>query len=224
MMVLLSGAVAGSMHVVSGPDHLVALTPLAVHGGKRAARVGAIWGFGHGLGVAVVAGLGVAAKGLVDVDALSAWSEFLVGIALVGLGLWAIRKAMLVTIHSHGHAHPEMAGHEHFHVHVGEEHNSDAHRGHSHMALGVGMLHGAAGTGHILGVVPALALPPVDAFIFVGSYLVAAVVSMTLFAGLLSRFISDTGQLGLRRLMISSGVLAIALGLVWASQGWPLTS
>ena len=50
-MLVVSGLLAGSMHVVSGPDHLVALAPLALHDKKRAYGVGALWGLGHGVGV-----------------------------------------------------------------------------------------------------------------------------------------------------------------------------
>jgi len=226
MIVVLSGLVAGSIHVVSGPDHLVAMAPIAVDDSKRAARVGAIWGLGHGIGVALVAGMGMAARSVVDVQVMSAWSEFLVGIALVALGVWAIHKATKVTIHRHGHEHDhaEAELHEHYHVHVGGEHNAEAHQGHSHLALGVGMLHGATGTGHVLCVLPALALPPSAAVAYVVAYLSAAVLSMAVFAGILSRFLQRAGATGLRRVMMGSGVFALALGVVWSVNGWPFTS
>jgi len=49
----IAGAGAGSLHTLSGPDHLAALTPLAVRvrGGSGAAfRTGVFWGSGHVLG------------------------------------------------------------------------------------------------------------------------------------------------------------------------------
>jgi hypothetical protein len=52
---LLSGVVAGLIHVVSGPDHLAAVAPLALSSRTRAWREGWRWGLGHTSGVLVVA-------------------------------------------------------------------------------------------------------------------------------------------------------------------------
>ncbi len=56
MLPALSGFFAGIAHVASGPDHLAAVAPLAI--GKRrslsAAAIGASWGLGHRLWVALV--------------------------------------------------------------------------------------------------------------------------------------------------------------------------
>lgn len=215
MFALISGLAAGAAHVVTGPDHLAALAPIAVDRPTKAAALGLRWGLGHGLGVVLLGGLGIAARGVVDVDAISAWSEFIVGFMLVAMGLWALRRASRMVIHAHGHAHDD-ADHAHLHVHASpEKHDTAAHRGHSHAAFFVGLLHGAAGTGHLLGVLPSLALPPVQAAIYLGAYFVAAVGAMGLFGGLMGRLTRRFGLLGLRRIMYGVSTAAIGVGALW---------
>ena len=45
MIVALTGIVAGIVHVLTGPDHLAAVAPLAVRRPKRAWLPGVRWGF-----------------------------------------------------------------------------------------------------------------------------------------------------------------------------------
>ena len=218
MLVFGTGLVAGSLHVVSGPDHLAALAPLAVADSRGSARLGAQWGLGHGLGVCILGALGVYARTVLDVQLLSEWSEVLVGSVLVCIGIWAIRRSMGITVHAHGHEHGQGRTHDHVHVHTETEHD---HRGHQHAVFGVGALHGAAGTGHLFGVVPAMALSPVDAALYLSAYLLAAVVSMALFGGLIGRIVQRGGQRSVRALMICSGGIAIAVGMVWSIASLP---
>ena len=222
MLILGTGLLAGSLHVVSGPDHLVALAPIAVRSRRRSMWLGATWGLGHGLGVCALGGLGIFAKHALDVSVVSSWSEFLVGTVLIFVGVWAIRRALGITVHSHGHKHSAEADHAHFHVHTGGPHEERAHGNHIHTAMGVGMLHGAAGAGHLFGVVPALALPNADAALYIAAYLFGAVVSMAIFGGLLGTLLVRSGERRLRTIMMSSGGLAISVGLVWSWTSWPL--
>tara|TARA_B100000575_G_scaffold255939_1_gene226007 strand:+ start:207 stop:884 length:678 start_codon:yes stop_codon:yes gene_type:complete len=220
--VLSTGAVAGSLHVVAGPDHLAALAPVAVDDRARAVRLGALWGLGHGLGVISIGLIGLSVAGLIDIDALSSWSEFAVGIMLVGVGGWSLRRAATVVIHRHEHGHSNEAGHHHIHVHIGHVHDGAAHQGHTHAALGIGWLHGAAGAGHVFGVVPALALPVFEAVVYLGAYFVSAVVSMALFGGFLGFAAKRSGPRMIRGLMSATGVAAVGLGVVWSVSSWPI--
>jgi len=214
--------VAGSLHVVAGPDHLAALAPVAVHNRVRAVRLGALWGLGHGLGVISLGIVGISVAGLIEIDALSRWSEFVVGLMLIGVGSWSIRRSKTVVIHQHDHSHADAEHHQHLHMHTGEDHDVAAHRGHAHAALGIGWLHGAAGAGHVFGVVPALALPAADAAVYLGAYFVAAVVAMALFGGVLGAAAKRSGPRMLRGLMTATGFSAVAIGIVWSVASWPI--
>lgn len=224
MFALLSGLAAGAAHVVTGPDHLAALAPIAVDRPLHAMGLGLRWGLGHGIGVVALGGLGIGARHLINVDAISAWSEFIVGFMLIAMGLWAFRRATRMVVHAHGHGH-SAEGDEHAHLHVHEsdsQHDAAAHRGHAHAAFFVGMLHGAAGTGHLLGVLPSLALPTGDAVIYLSAYFVAAVLSMGLFGAMMGRFVQRWGQGALQRIMYGVSSAAVAIGAVWIVQAWPV--
>ena len=134
MISALAGFIAGSAHVVTGPDHLAALAPIAVDQPRKAMQLGLRWGLGHGLGVILLGALGVFARSSVDVDAISAWSEFIFGFMLIAVGDWALRRTMKMVIHTHAHDHKqgsqqgsqqgslssgtEPDGHSHFHGHA----------------------------------------------------------------------------------------------------------
>lgn len=223
LLILASGLIAGCVHVVTGPDHLAALTPLAIEDPKRAAGQGFRWGLGHGLGALVLGGVGILARSTIDVDAISAWAEVLAGAALIVIGLWSLRKASQIVVHAHPHDH-EGETHHHVHVHAnatGREHDGEAHRAHAHAALLVGMIHGAAGTGHLFAVLPSLALPPAQAVVYLGAYFVAAVGSMSGFGWVMGRWARERGALTLRRAMYGASCAAVCIGVFWLGHAWP---
>src|SRR5262249_5214682 len=154
-VIALTGLLAGLFHVLSGPDHLSAVAPLAVEDGRRGWLAGWTWGFGHASGVVVVALLASVVRDLLPpVAVLSAWGGRVVRVALIGIGLWALRRAMNISPGAYSHGSIE---HDHVHVHAGP---SWARRlGHAHASFCMGILHGIAGSSHFLGVLPALALP-----------------------------------------------------------------
>ena len=160
MIALLTGLIAGALHVLSGPDHLTAIAPLAAEDRRGAWRAGLRWGLGHASGVLLVGLLALALREVIPVDWLSSWAERLVGVVLIGIGLWSFRRALRQRVHVHEHEHD---GHRHWHFHTHDHqhaHSPEEAKPHSHghAALAVGTLHGLAGGSHFFGVVPALAL------------------------------------------------------------------
>ncbi len=224
IFVLFAGLVAGAAHVITGPDHLAALAPIAVDSPKRATRLGFMWGFGHGIGVVLLGVLGLVTSSWLDLALLSAWAEFIVGFALIVVGVWALKRASSIIIHTHAHDHDnDNDGHSHYHLHTSDQnHDEVAHRGHSHAAFAVGMFHGAAGTGHLLGVLPSLALPAEEAVVYLTAYLVAAVLSMAGFGAVLGKMIKKQGIVQLRRVMFGVAGLAVAIGTAWVGYAWPV--
>ena len=49
--VILTGIVAGFVHVVSGADHLIAMVPAAINNPPNALKNSFSWGLGHSSGV-----------------------------------------------------------------------------------------------------------------------------------------------------------------------------
>jgi hypothetical protein len=90
VLVALSAAGAGVVHVVSGPDHLAAVAPLATVAPQRATLVGASWGIGHAAGSWLI-GIGAVATGLrVNVPVVAALAERCV---------WGLARALPAADH-----------------------------------------------------------------------------------------------------------------------------
>ncbi|PWU22733.1 MAG: High-affinity nickel transporter [Bdellovibrio sp.] len=170
--IFFAGLVAGTVHVITGPDHLAAVAPLALSQRQKSWLLGARWGGGHASGVILVAILAWAFREIFPVEMFSNWCERLVGVMLIGIGLWGLRKMFRFELHAHEHSHQHSQhSHNHSHDHLHEDgphwhvhahrtgHHQDPSHAHSHAAVAVGVLHGLAGGSHFLGVLPALAMP-----------------------------------------------------------------
>jgi hypothetical protein len=214
MLITITGALAGLFHVLSGPDHLAAVAPLAVDGRRRGWVAGWTWGVGHASGVVVVALLGVLLREtLPPIDVLSAWSERLVGAALIGIGLWALSRCARVApaMHKHG-----QWAHDHIHVQNGPAWIRRL--GHAHASFCMGVLHGVAGSSHFFGVLPALALPtPTAAILYIGAFGIGTIAAMTIFAAAVGSIAVRNlhGPRAYRAMMTTAAVLAIVVGSVW---------
>ena len=188
----LAGLAAGFFHALSGPDHLAAVAPLAVSGNRAAWRSGLTWGAGHTAGVLVVGLLLLTFRELLPVEALSAWSERLVGAALVGVGIWGLWKARQAHAHHHATAHA---------------------------SFGMGTLHGLAGSSHVFGVLPTLAFDTsVAGGVYLAGFGVGAMLAMTGFAAAIGRVVPGTGKSAhavRRALLYASSMAAVAIGGAW---------
>jgi hypothetical protein len=236
-MAFAAGLAAGAVHVLSGPDHLAAVAPLAAAGrGLRPALVGLRWGLGHAAGVLLIGGIAFALRGLVDPHLLSGWGERAVGAVLVLVGLWGLRRASSRWVHAHPHAHgPDGAVHVHVHVHKGSvarEHEVDGKRGqspgahvHRHAPFLIGTLHGLAGATHLLGIVPALALPSrALTVLYVSGFAAGTVAAMAAFSlgvGLAASRVATAargGERAYRLLLGAASVAAVVVGVAWIAR------
>lgn len=223
MIAVLTGLIAGAVHVVTGPDHLTAVAPLAVRRPRRAWLPGMRWGLGHSAGVALVGLLFLWLRDMIPVDLLSSWGERFVGIMLCGIGLWALQRAFKHKLHTHEHEH-DGDRHVHFHTH-GHRHGHDresAHR-HTHAAFGIGTLHGLAGSSHFLGVLPALAFPTkLQAATYLVAFGIGTVAAMAVFTwsmGWMAARCQARGVNVYRGLMGACGVVAMGVGCFWLASG-----
>ena len=214
MLTIVTGALAGFVHVLSGPDHLAAVTPMAVAGRERGWLAGWTWGFGHASGVVLVAVLAVLLRDVLPpIEAISAWSERIVGVALIAVGLWAFRRStqMRSTAHAHG-----VVLHRHIHLQAGPAWLRRL--GHAHASFCLGVLHGIAGSSHFFGVLPALALPSLTAsLIYIAAFGAGTVAAMTGFAAAVgtATIRLPNGALPQRAMMMAAATLAITVGVVW---------
>jgi hypothetical protein len=116
---------------------------------------GAAWGAGHTLALFVICTI-VTTLGLTISGTVEASLELVVGLMIAALGLRAFWKLRRERVHVHVHEHGG-TWHAHAHSHAGETapHKASRHR-HRHRArallptLGVGLVHGAAGSAGLL--------------------------------------------------------------------------
>lgn len=221
---LLTGILAGAIHVWAGPDHLAAIAPLAVRRPHRAWLPGARWGLGHSAGVGLVGLLFLLLRELIPVDWLSTWGERLVGVLLIGIGIWAFRLALQHNLHAHEHEHD---GERHLHLHThshGHALQHEAPHQHRHAAFGIGTLHGLAGSSHFLGVLPALAFPTkLLAAVYLVAFGIGTIAAMALFSwgmGWLTLRFGTRGVQAYRGLMGASAVAAMVVGGFWLATSW----
>jgi len=90
---------------------------------------------------------------------------------------------------------------------------------HTHAAFAVGALHGVAGTAHLVGVVPALALPSLAGVgVYLLGYGLGAAAAMGVFGwivGAVARSSAFDGSRVYRVLVSTAGVFAILTGMAW---------
>ena len=212
---VLTGFAAGALHVVSGADHMVAMAPSAIREPRVALKDGLAWGVGHSAGVLILSILGILAKDLINIEMMSSYAEFLVGISLLVVGALAIRTSLRVNIHMHQHMHGEETPHKHFHFHsIGNK----LHGSHTHAATGLGVLHGFAGASHLVAIIPALALPFVGALAYLFAYLLGSVFAMGCVVLGISFAANKANKMFYPFLMRSIGGLSIAIGIFWLQK------
>ncbi len=216
ILILFAGLGAGAIHVLSGPDHLAALAPLAAKEPRRGVRLGLNWGIGHSFGVALIGLCSLWLRELLPLETLSFWAERLVGGLLIGIGIWGLRNFFCRHIHEHRHEHGEQ-NHSHLHFHGP---GGTIHRGHSHAAFYVGTLHGLAGSAHLFGILPAIALPTFSqGAMFLGAYCVGTIASMIGFTGMLGWLLQRRqDQSWLRPALGWSSATAVVMGLFWVTR------
>jgi hypothetical protein len=206
MFAFFAGLAAGLLHVFSGPDHLAAVAPLALseETGRESSglrvegwRTGLQWGVGHTAGVVLIAALLLLLREQLPLDAISAYSERIVGVALIAVGAWRIRGAWVRKCEgarAQGHSHPGAS-------------------------FAMGTIHGLAGSSHLFGVLPALAFATrADSVLFLGGFGAGAILGMSAFAagmGLVAVHFGRNHQRRYSGLLYASSAVALVIGGFW---------
>ncbi len=225
--VLPAGILAAMLHVISGPDHLAAVSPLVIESKRKAWKIGIAWGVGHTTGMLLIGVLMLLFKELIPVDAISAYSEQIVGIILIGVGLWAFYR-IFHDQREHNHPHIHVNGQPYIHIHK-HRHNHESHHQHHHdepvkqnifSSFGIGLIHGLAGIAHFLLLLPALALPTKMAVgQYIAGFAIGSVLAMGAYALVLGRIVTYTREehhpLFLNGIRLAGGLFAVVIGSYW---------
>jgi len=214
---IIGGTLAGGLHAISGPDHIAAVLPRCI-GQKwwRASRIGATWAFGHGCSASLVGLLAFFLKGHLSnglcLQSFASWTEALVGLSLVYIGLLGIRE-------SKNFEQPEMT--------LSSAYNSepaDRERiGSSRTILLNGVLHGFA-LDSTPSLALALALPNFGLCLsFLLAYCAGTVASMTMVTTLVGEGSVRMGESidqpnFTEKLSMVSSIIAVVVGVVWTAK------
>lgn len=217
---LIAGTIASILHVISGPDHLAAVTPIAIEAKRKVWRIGFYWGAGHLLGMLIIGLLFLAFKEVIPVEAISGYSEQLVAIVLIALGLWTLYKLFYKEkIHSRPHIHSdgETYVHKHDDVHEHNHHKNDTKKNIS-SSFSIGVLHGLAGVAHFLLLLPALGFATQSESIqYIVGFAIGTVLAMTVYTIILGGITKSSthNKSLLNTIRVSGGAFALVVGVYW---------
>jgi len=224
---LLAGTLASMLHVISGPDHLAAVTPLVIESKRKAWKIGLSWGLGHLMGMLLIGVLFLVFKDFIPVEAISEHSEQMVAIVLIGVGLWAFYRIFnTAKTHQHPHIHAENDAYIHIHKH---KHNQNDTHHHTHKkvvkqnvisSFGIGFLHGLAGVAHFLLLLPVLGFEnQLDSIQYIIGFAVGTVLAMSTYALILGKITSYSKQQHnetfFKGIRFAGGLFAIVIGFYW---------
>ncbi|RXP44938.1 hypothetical protein EC396_16255 [Lutibacter sp. HS1-25] len=223
---LFAGVIAAILHVISGPDHLAAVTPFAIESKRKAWKVGLFWGVGHLLGMLSIGVLFLLFKELIPIEEISSHSEKFVGVILIVLAIWIFFKIFKEEKkHKHIHVHSQNNPiiHKHTHVHTTEKlHN------HSHpnlkqgniASLSFGFVHGLAGIAHFLLFLPVIGFTSNLASVqYIIGFAIGTLIAMISFAVVVGEVASyskqDHHKNFFKGIRMASGLFAFVIGVYW---------
>jgi len=223
---LFAGIIAALLHVISGPDHLAAVTPFAIESKKKAWKVGLFWGIGHLLGMLSIGVLFLFFKELIPIEKISEQSEKFVGIVLIILGLWIFFKIFKEDKkHKHTHVHSNVNPiiHEHGHLH-----NSENTHNHKHpnlkqgniASLSVGFVHGLAGIAHFVLFLPVIGFTStIDSVKYIIGFAIGTLLAMVAFAMVIGNISAyskrDHNETFFKGIRLAGGLFALVIGVYW---------
>lgn len=223
---LFAGIIAAILHVISGPDHLAAVTPFAIESKKKAWKVGLFWGIGHLIGMLSIGVLFLIFKEFIPIEKISEYSEKLVGVVLIVLGVWIFSKIFMEEkshIHIHVHSEENPLIHKHSHLH-----NSEKTHNHKHpnlkqgkiASLSVGIIHGLAGIAHFLLFLPVIGFESqLDSFKYIIGFGIGTLLAMISFALVIGKISSlstkDHNDSFFKGIRLAGGLFAFIIGIYW---------
>lgn len=230
---LRKGLLLGIFHVLT-PDHLSALSALSVGGSWRAFSLGVRWGIGHSTGLIVVTLAFISMKGQLDLRYIGRWCDAAVGAFMMALGAVGVAATfknarernlkkrteddnLMQLMDDNGQSGPKGDFDDPvewcFHIDTRDPLTQRV------ASLFMGILHGFAGPGGVLAVLPTVEMTRwQSACIYLGSFVLASTISMGAFA---ATFGEVTRRIGARAESVEAGLrlfssfAAVVVGAVW---------
>ncbi len=183
------------------------------------------WALGHGFILMLLSLFALLFKTALPEKLSSLVEAWVIGPVMIGLGVLALYRAFTLYTHTHRHKHKKA---EHKHPHVALEPKEEHVHLHSHSktkltlfnrSFGIGMLHGAAGTGGALAIALGLAADNVQmALTILAVESVGVLIAMLIYSLLLTyalRSLASRHTLFLKGMNLLVGVISISVGVFW---------
>jgi hypothetical protein len=214
----LLGTLLGMRHALE-PDHLAAVSTLVAENRhpRLAPWLGAFWGLGHSLGLLLLGGTLAAVQAQLPETYANALELCVAGM-LCALGARAMRSAWTgarggaVTVHHHG----------------GKLHVHQAPPAHLHVAgwtllkkpLGVGLVHGLAGSGAVVALVLAHQPTFMQQLFYIALFGTGSILGMGALTGVAGAAVAQLVQKPRVKhgLLMCSGLLSVGMGLAWGAS------
>jgi ABC-type nickel/cobalt efflux system permease component RcnA len=212
-LLLATGLVLGMRHAfdrdhVAAVTHFISLEPDPV----RSAWFGFRWALGHAVSVLLLGSLVLLLQLRLD-PSFERYAELVVGITLVGLGIWRLALLTQERRHTHRHSHRTR---EHVHEHSHEPGREHVHR---FAPTLIGIVHGAAGAPELFVLIPITLISTVWlAYAYIGLFSLGCATTMSIYGYVMGRFYrraSATGQRIYRALVFLTSLSGLALGAIW---------
>lgn len=221
LVVLLAAFALGLRHATD-PDHLVAVSTLVAvtreRAGLAAAKLGAAWGVGHAVTLAVFGAPMIVFQSFLP-ERIEALAEALIGAIIALLAVRLLIRWRRGAFHLHAHEH---GGGRHLHVH---SHHRDAGHEHGHavrtptQAFAIGVAHGMAGSGGVAVLLVAAVPTRALAVVALGILVLGTAISMTLLSAAAGRLLAAADRRPRLNVAIPAlGSLACAFG-AWYTVG-----
>lgn len=210
---LFIGFSTSTLHVLTGPDHLAAVTPLAVYEKDNVWRIGTLWGIGHILGMLILGSVFMMFREVLPLENIEKYSEQIVAIVLIGIGVWALytyfRLNKLIATNPSKEELKKDALEE-----IGLE--DEKNRKSNFAIFGIGILHGLAGISHFFLLLPTLGYEThLKSLLYFVGFAAGSIFAMTTYTwviALLTRN-SRSNRYLLSAIRLVGSIFAISVGL-----------
>jgi len=218
---LFIGLIAALVHVLTGPDHLAAVTPLVLEKKSKYWKIGLGWGLGHVIGMLLIGLLFYFFKKQIPVEYISENSEKFVGFMLIGIGIWAFyraRKNKSKLVYPHVHQ-TENETFIHIHKNDGKHYHQQKQEHNVFMSFFIGIIHGFAGISHFILMLPVLGYTSkIDSVLYMMGFAVGIVTAMVLYVSLLFKFSKNFTEKSQKKLVYfqyTGDLFACLIGVYW---------
>ena len=221
LSLMLNAMLLGLQHAFE-PDHVAAVSVLATERRSRRATLARVawrssqWALGHGATLMLLSAAANVFRSSLPAQLSALVELWVIGPMMIGLGLMALRRAAI----AHGRrGEPEATPGSDARDGTGATGSLPASR-----SFGVGMLHGAAGTGGALAVALGLAADgPAMALAILALEAIGVLLAMTVYALLLvfaTRRLAGRSHALLQGVTVTVGVASIVVGVWWLASGF----